>query len=332
MMPKRAVRLDSGPIPLAEDIDAEWTQDRIDIRRITTDYPKHKNAGEYMIDFSCIQNPALKALLKRYFRARASTWSGQSMVGALSTLKPVILELERRYPGFDSFASLTRDMLEPVLAMTGWTDSMERYHEVTLERRHRVAIYLKGMFTYMQRHQWPEAPQQQVPIVGPDGQIFWFRAHEIRHTVGTDMINNGMGLADVMTYLDHRSPEMTRNYTLIYDETLKHKFKELVLSGRVVGGLVLHALREQIASGDESELDWVVANLRKLSLPWGQCLHHAKASKCPYGQNMCFTKDNGPCHKLVTTALACPSDCRDPRGSPKKQTACRRKRLGAVRQ
>jgi hypothetical protein len=289
MMPKRAVRLDSGPIPLAEDIDAEWTQDRIDIRRITTDYPKHKNAGEYMIDFSCIQNPALKALLKRYFRARAGTWSGQSMVGALSTLKPVILELERRYPGFDSFASLTRDMLEPVLAMRGWTDSMERYHEVTLERRHRVAIYLKGMFTYMQRHQWPEAPQQQVPIVGPDGQIFWFRAHEIRHTVGTDMINNGMGLA-------------------------------------------LHALREQIASGDESELDWVVANLRKLSLPWGQCLHHAKASKCPYGQNMCFTKDNGPCHKLVTTALACPSDCRDPRGSPKKQTACRRKRLGAVRQ
>jgi hypothetical protein len=94
---------------------------------------------------------------------------------------------------------------------------------------------------------------------------------------------------------------MTRNYTQIHDDTLKRKFKELVLSGRAVGGLALHALREQIADGDESELDWVVANLRKLSLPWGQCLHHAKAPKCPYGQNVCFTKDNGPCHKLVTT-------------------------------
>ncbi len=439
MITRRAYRLDAGPIPLAEDVDAEWAQDRIDIRRITTDYPKHKNAGEYMIDFSCIQNPALKALMKRYFRARVGSWSGHTMVVALSTLKPLLLELERRYPGFNSFASLTRDMLEPVLAMTGWIDSMERYHEVTRERRHRVAAVLKAMFTYMQRHQWPEAPQQfliydedfpkrirlkprpipamvmeqllehrdalppysrhllqimsvmglrtvdalhlteecleydatgdprvrwynvkmkrevrplpvtkeveaailaqrdlvkevpdvhgkrylfrtanglhtykrfcvhlnvlakQVPIVGPDGQIFRFRPHEIRHTVGTDMINNGMGLADVMTYLDHQSPEMTRNYALIYDETLKRKFKELVLSGRAVGGLALHALREQISSGDESELDWVVANLRKLSLPWGQCLHHAKAPKCPYGQNMCFTKDNGPCHKLVTT-------------------------------
>ncbi len=45
----------------------------------------------------------------------------------------------------------------------------------------------------------------------------------------------------------------------------------------------------------------MVSNLRKLSLPWGQCLHHAKANKCPYGQNACFTKDNDPCHKLVTT-------------------------------
>ena len=58
--------------------------------------------------------------------------------------------------------------------------------------------------------------------------------------------------------------------------------------------------------GDESELDWVVSNLRRLSLPWGYCLHHAKAPKCPYGQNACFTKDNGPCHKLVTTSEHAP--------------------------
>ncbi len=59
--------------------------------------------------------------------------------------------------------------------------------------------------------------------------------------------------------------------------------------------------KEQLEQGDERELDWVVSNLRRLSLPWGYCLHRAKATKCPYGQNVCFTKDNGPCHKLVTT-------------------------------
>lgn len=439
MMPKRALRLDRGPIPLAEDIDAEWALDRIDIRRLTSDYPKHKNGGSYTIDFSFIQQSDLKALIKRYFRARVGYWTGFTMVTTLPTIKPIIQELERRYPGLSSFAPLTREMFEPVLAMTGWVDSMERYHEMTAERRLRTAILLNAMFTYMQRHRWPEAPQQalmydedfpqrirhkprpipetvmeqllahldrlppydqhlvqimsvmglrsvdalhlvedcleydaagdprvrwynvkmkrevrplpvsreveaailaqrelvkdipdvygkrylfrtadglysytrfwahlnylarDVPILEPSGQVFHFRPHAFRHTVGTEMINNGMGLADVMTYLDHQSAEMTRNYTQIYDETLKRKFKELVLSGRAVGGIALQALREQIAVGDESELDWVVANLRKLSLPWGQCLHHAKAPKCPYGQNVCFTKDNGPCHKLVTT-------------------------------
>jgi len=439
MIPKRALRLDPGPVPLAEDIDAEWAQDRIDIRRITSDYPKHKTGGDYTIDFSFIQHPDLKALIKRYFRARVGYWTGTTMVSTLPAFKPIIQELERRYPGLSSFASLTREMLEPVLAMTGWVDSMERHYEMTAERRLHTVILLQAMFTYMQRHHWPEAPQQlliydedfpqrirhqprpipeavmeqllahldrlspydqhlvqimsvmglrsvdalhlvedcleydaagdprvrwynvkmkrevrplpvsreveaailaqrepvkdipdvygqrylfrttdglytyerfwahlnalarDVPILGPSGQVFRFRPHAFRHTVGTEMINNGMGLADVMTYLDHQSAEMTRNYTQIYDETLKHKFKELVLSGRAVGGIALQALREQIAAGDESELDWVVANLRKLSLPWGQCLHHAKAPKCPYGQNVCFTKDNGPCHKLVTT-------------------------------
>jgi hypothetical protein len=115
------------------------------------------------------------------------------------------------------------------------------------------------------------------------------------------MLNSGMSIIDVMTYLDHRSPMMTLNYTQIFDETLKQKFKALVQSGHATGGVALVALKEQLDRGDESELDWVVSNLRRLSLPWGYCLHHAKAPKCPYGQNACFTKDNGPCHKLVTT-------------------------------
>lgn len=141
----------------------------------------------------------------------------------------------------------------------------------------------------------------QVPILGPDRRIYHFKPHQFRHTVGSQMISGGLGIADVMAYLDHMSPEMTLRYIEINDETLKHKFKALVLSGQAVGGAALKALKEQLEKGDESELDWVVSNLRKLSLPWGQCLHHAKANKCPYGQNVCFTKDNGPCHKLMTT-------------------------------
>jgi hypothetical protein len=61
---------------------------------------------------------------------------------------------------------------------------------------------------------------------------------------------------------------MTLRYAEIDDDKLKQKFKALVLSGQVVGGAALKALKEQLEKGEESELDWVVANLRKLSLPW----------------------------------------------------------------
>jgi hypothetical protein len=69
------------------------------------------------------------------------------------------------------------------------------------------------------------------------------------------MINNGMGIADVMAYLDHMSPEMTLRYAEIDDDKLKQKFKSLVLSGQAVGGAALKVLKEQLEKGDESELD-----------------------------------------------------------------------------
>jgi hypothetical protein len=51
------------------------------------------------------------------------------------------------------------------------------------------------------------------------------------------MLNSGMSIIDVMTYLDHISPMMTLNYTQIFDETLKSKFKKLVPSGHATGGI-----------------------------------------------------------------------------------------------
>src|SRR6266568_134479 len=138
--------------------------------------------------------------------------------------------------------------------------------------------------------------------------------------------------AVAMTYLDHQSAEMTRNYTQIYDETLKRKFKEMILSGRAVGGIALHALREQITSGDERELDWVVANLRKLSLPWGQCLHHAKAPKCPYGAEYVLYQRQRSLPQTGHHAGARSGDCGDARGPEKKPAGGRRTRLGTVRQ
>jgi len=422
-----------------EDAEAEWQKDVIDIRRFMADYPKHWPAGNFRLDFSCMRNPQLKQLVKRYFRARLGFWESITFNHTLVDMKPFLIALGNRYPALESFAPLTREMVEPLLTLPTWVDGQGRTQVISPQRKGAMVSKLNIMFSYMQQHGWEGAPthpliydedcpkrpkrrprplpqkvleqlqsnahllppyaqnlvailcvvglrtedalhlpencveydaagdprlrwynhkmkrdgrplpittavaeaiQRQrdlvkevpdifgkrylfrteyglyqfsrfykhlnqlaarVPILGDDGQVYRFKPHQMRHTVGTQMINGGLGIADVMAYLDHESAEMSLQYAAIDDDNLKQKFKALVLSGRAVGGAALKALKEQLEKGDERELDWVVSNLRKLSLPWGQCLHHAKANKCPYGQNACFTKDNGPCHKLVTT-------------------------------
>jgi integrase len=426
-------------LSLTENPDEEWRKDFIDIRRLVTEYPKHRGAGSFQLDFSCISHPKMRGIIKRYFRARIGFWEPRSFSQALGDMKPFFLALGEKYPEIETFADLTRPMIEPFLTLPTWKDQRGRIHAISSHKKLHMVCSLGVMFTYMQQHAWEEAPTciliydedrpklakrrprpipqpvfeqlqlhlhllppyarnlveilsvaglraedamhlpedclehdaagdprlhwfnfkmkrdgrplpvttsvaeavqrqrelvkevpdlfnkrylfrtkrglyqfiefckhlnqlaQQVPILGLDGQVYRFKPHAFRHMVGTQMINNGMGIADVMVYLDHMSPEMTLQYAEIDDDKLKQKFKALVLSGQAVGGVALKALKERLEKGDESELDWVVSNLRKLSLPWGQCLHHAKSNKCPYGQNACFTKDNGPCHKLVTT-------------------------------
>ena len=454
--------LPPGLVPLG-DPDEVWRSDTVDLRRLTHDYPKHVRGADLKLAFTFIANPGLRELVKRYFRARIAFWRPATFRPYLKHIKPFFARLGEQYPNLDSFAVLTRAMIEPVLHFPYWMDQKGKQHPITRYRRAKMAGVLDGMFTYMRLHDWPEAPPKplifyedklgrpvrrprpipdsvmhqlnahlhllhpyarnlveilrvaglraedalhlqedcldwdasgyprlrwynyklmrdgrplpvthevaeaihrqrevvkdvpdhfaanylfrteyglykfdslchqlnalanKVPLLGPDGEVYRIRPHAFRHTVGTQMINSGMSFIDVMTYLDHRSPSMTLNYAQIHDETLKNKFKAMIQSGHATGGLALAILKEQIEHGDDSELDWVVSNLRRLSLPWGYCLHHAKAPKCPYGQNACFTKDDGPCHKLVTTPEHSPvilttlEDLRKSRGVAKEK-------------
>lgn len=54
------------------------------------------------------------------------------------------------------------------------------------------------------------------------GKMWIFQPHQFRHTVGTNMINNGVPQHIVQRYLGHESPEMTMMYAHIHDETRKN--------------------------------------------------------------------------------------------------------------
>ena len=72
-------------------------------------------------------------------------------------------------------------------------------------------------------------------IKGEDGQIFPLNhIHQFRHTKGTELINNGVGIEYVKRYLGHNSFAMTLRYAHIHDQTLKEQVKESWAEGKIV--------------------------------------------------------------------------------------------------
>ena len=72
-------------------------------------------------------------------------------------------------------------------------------------------------------------------IKGEDGQIFPLNhIHQFRHTKGTELINNGVGIEYVKRYLGHNSFAMTLHYAHIHDKTLKEQVKKSWSEGKIV--------------------------------------------------------------------------------------------------
>ena len=72
-------------------------------------------------------------------------------------------------------------------------------------------------------------------IKGEDGQIFPLNhIHQFRHTKGTELINNGVGIEYVKRYLGHNSFAMTLRYAHIHDQTLKEQVQESWSGGKIV--------------------------------------------------------------------------------------------------
>src|SRR6266568_4576417 len=141
-----------------EDAEAEWQKDVIDIRRFMADYPKHWPAGNFRLDFSCMRNPQLKQLVKRYFRARLGFWESITFNHTLVDMKPFLIALGNRYPALESFAPLTREMVEPLLTLPTWVDGQGRTQVISPQRKGAMVSKLNIMFSYMQQHGWEGAP------------------------------------------------------------------------------------------------------------------------------------------------------------------------------
>ena len=124
-------------------------------------------------------------------------------------------------------------------------------------------------------------------ICDENGKRWHFHPHQCRHTVGTNMINNGVPHHIVQKYLGHDSPTMTQVYAHIHEQTLKeeiakyHDTRVVNIAGEVVesktpeldNDLDLHLLKKKVLAQ---------------SLPNGSCARPIVLGECPHA-NACLT-------------------------------------------
>ncbi len=131
-------------------------------------------------------------------------------------------------------------------------------------------------------------------ICDESGQIYQFHSHQFRHTVGTQMINNGVPIHIVQRYLGHKSLEMTLRYAHIHDQTLKEEFakyqgKMVDISGKVVQPDNVMAEIAQGSNPNNIDEQWMKYNILAQALPNGLCSLPVIQGACPYGANKCLS-------------------------------------------
>jgi hypothetical protein len=61
-------------------------------------------------------------------------------------------------------------------------------------------------------------------IAASDGQELHFWPHRLRHSLGTEMVNQGVPQHAIQQFYGHASPEMTAHYAKLHDQTLRREF------------------------------------------------------------------------------------------------------------
>lgn len=122
------------------------------------------------------------------------------------------------------------------------------------------------------------------------GRLWHFQPHQLRHTVGTRMINNGVKQIFVQRFLGHETPVMTGVYAHIHDKTLKDEYeKYMERRGKIIGidGSSV-AGTEPDAGADAADLQWFKKNVLAQALPNGYCGLPLPQGGCPHA-NACLT-------------------------------------------
>lgn len=118
-------------------------------------------------------------------------------------------------------------------------------------------------------------------------------SHQFRHTVGTNLINQGVSQLHVMKFLGHESPQMTMLYAQIHDQTLKQAIKSagkqiVDIKGNFYSGAeLIKDIDPQIDNEQKLDEKWLKRHISAQALSNGICSLPIK-QRCPH-VNACLT-------------------------------------------
>ena len=141
-------------------------------------------------------------------------------------------------------------------------------------------------------------------ITGENGNLFYFKTHQFRHTYGVKMLNGGADILTVQELLAHASPEMTLRYAKLLDNTKRKAFESVMKQG--VFSFDLNGEVQGIKAGEDIPTDildalWQDHKLNAMDNPYGTC--HARLNgNCPHMEAPpCLTcgDNQTPCKDLA---------------------------------
>jgi len=120
-----------------------------------------------------------------------------------------------------------------------------------------------------------------------EGQPYTIASHQFRHSLATDMIEQGVDIYTVKEFLGHATLAMTERYVLLYLKTLKARYDAYRAKTQRTDAATLLAGHVEMARPDgDADGGWVpdrVGALYISPLPngIGQCRHLAQLDPCP---------------------------------------------------
>lgn len=212
-------------------------------------------------------------------------------------------------------AHISKDLMgKPILEVLNEKTQTERYipisHEVVRAIRytanttkvvrkilHTEYIFVKkingqkgyGFFDQRVASRLLDKFTRRFDIISPSNEPIHLNFHQFRHTIGTDLLNNGMSMREVMEYLGHDSAHSTRLYAKVQNTRFGKDYRRLGFIG------VIEESMDNIVDIQEKK---VVKEQRLMAqLPDGVCARPIKeqVSNCKR-PNACLF-----CPKFITT-------------------------------